>query len=391
MVERLRQRPAHQPRGAHRAIGAGELDAGHEGGDPVALPADPPSEGAVELHLHRRIRAIAELVLEALKLQRVHRPVRPEARDEKGRGPVLGLREREEGVAHRRRDEPLVSGDRVAVLRRLRAGDVRPHIGAALPLGHGDAERQPELLLPWPEARVVVPRHDLLDQLGRDGRLARERGDRGPRHRDRVQVPVLDLRHHVAAGRARHLGRGVLAGALRRPGRGVQVRPDALLHEMMVGGMILDHVAAEPLGVERVQLGQVLVGEPRLFEHVGGAPAPPERGEHQGFVRSPIGRDRFLERLIARVEIDIEIRGRLVEPLLHSHHGFLLVGGDRRPVSLAGLSKAPTLARMQRRSRARPPRGLTQPFLPRLDAVSEPSGLGRARGHRLRPRTASNA
>ena len=65
--------------------------------------------------------------------------------DEAGE-PVRRLRQREEQVVHRGRGEPLVAGEPVgAVARRLRARGVRPHVRAALLLGHRHAREQPGL------------------------------------------------------------------------------------------------------------------------------------------------------------------------------------------------------------------------------------------------------
>jgi hypothetical protein len=74
------------------------------------------------------------------------RPSRSEARQEKAAQPRLGLRQHQEGIAHRRRDEPLVAGEAVApapgvvaVGHGLRG--VGAHVGSALLLGHAHAHR----------------------------------------------------------------------------------------------------------------------------------------------------------------------------------------------------------------------------------------------------------
>src|SRR5439155_11203220 len=61
-----------------------------------------------ELDLARGIRAVAELVLQALQVEAVARTVWAPARQQEARQHALGLREHEEGIRHRRRAEPYV-------------------------------------------------------------------------------------------------------------------------------------------------------------------------------------------------------------------------------------------------------------------------------------------
>ena len=89
----------------------------------AALLADEPCPRRRELDLARRVRAVAELVLQPLDVKAVARPVRQHARDEEAREPAVGLRKHEERVAHRRRAEPLVPVELVlAVSERPRDG-----------------------------------------------------------------------------------------------------------------------------------------------------------------------------------------------------------------------------------------------------------------------------
>jgi hypothetical protein len=67
-----------------------------------------------ELDLGARVAAVAELVLEALDLDRVLAAVGVPARHEEARRAAVGrARDDQVRVAHRRREEPLVAADRV--------------------------------------------------------------------------------------------------------------------------------------------------------------------------------------------------------------------------------------------------------------------------------------
>ncbi len=63
----------------------------------------------------------------------------------------------------------------------------------------------------------------------------------------------------------------------------------------------------------------MLVGRTREIEHLGRAPVPAEAGQGGGVALAAICRDRILERLIAVVEINVDIGRRLVEHLVDPH------------------------------------------------------------------------
>ncbi len=71
------------------------------------------ARGAVELDFRRGVGAVAELVLQPLKPDRVDRAVGKEARHQEAGEPGLRLRQHQEGVRHRRGEEPFVPGDAV--------------------------------------------------------------------------------------------------------------------------------------------------------------------------------------------------------------------------------------------------------------------------------------
>src|SRR5262249_10016799 len=80
----------------------------------------------------------------------------------------------------------------------------------------------------------------------------------------------------------------------------------------MVGWMKLDLIEAKSLRIERVQLRWVFVGLSAEVEQVAGGPAPAEGGQGGGILKSAIGRNGSLQRQIAGIEIDVNVRRRLV-------------------------------------------------------------------------------
>ena len=158
VMQRMREPGPHQAGGGDRAILPRQLHHLDDGADALALVADAHRIGADEFHLGRGIGAVAELVLQALELDRVDRSVRPEARHEEAGQAFVGLRQHQEGVAHRRRHEPFMPGDAIGVAVALRARHVGAHVGAALLLGHAHAERHAALGRPRREGRIVGAR-----------------------------------------------------------------------------------------------------------------------------------------------------------------------------------------------------------------------------------------
>jgi hypothetical protein len=192
-----------------------------------------PRPRAAQLDLARGVRAVAELVLQALHLEAgVARAVGQHARQREARQALVGLGEDEEQVAHRRAAEPLVAGELVLGARSARAqrrggGRVRAHVGAALLLGHRHPAQRAALLGRRPELGIVgggrQQRHPLLGDVG----LRAQRGDGGERHRDRAAEAGLGLDRAVVQRRARD----VRAGPRRRPRQALQLLADAGRHE----------------------------------------------------------------------------------------------------------------------------------------------------------------
>ena len=120
VVDRLRGARAHPGGRAERAVEPGVVDHLDDRRHAAALLADQPRPGAAELDLAGGVRAVAELVLEPLDVDPVALAVGGEARHQEAGEPALGLGEDEEGVAHRRRAEPLVAGELVLGARARR-------------------------------------------------------------------------------------------------------------------------------------------------------------------------------------------------------------------------------------------------------------------------------
>ena len=144
----------------------GEIEPRHmrhldDGADAAALLAEHHGVKVVELHLAAGVRLVAALVLEALQLEAVAAAVRQPAGGKEAGQSLVGLRERQEEVAHRHREEPLVAGDEVRCARtaprrgRTRGRHRRAQVGAALLLRHRHADRDAGLLLRVDRARVV--------------------------------------------------------------------------------------------------------------------------------------------------------------------------------------------------------------------------------------------
>lgn len=114
VMQRQRQRPAHEPGRADRKIKPRQMRHLERGADTPALLADEKRIGLVIFDFARRIRTIAALLLflEPLDEQAVACAVGQRARNEEARWPLVRLREREERIAHRRGAEPLVTRSR---------------------------------------------------------------------------------------------------------------------------------------------------------------------------------------------------------------------------------------------------------------------------------------
>jgi hypothetical protein len=131
--------------------------------DATTLLANQQAVGLLEDHLARGVGMIPQLVLEALQQQRIDRAVRQKARHKKTGQPTGGLCKHQEGIAHRRRQKPLVPGE--AVFQSGAPGRhghgawcVGADIGATLFLGHAHAHQRAALVGRRRETGIVLTR-----------------------------------------------------------------------------------------------------------------------------------------------------------------------------------------------------------------------------------------
>ncbi|MEY9296029.1 hypothetical protein ABIF24_000660 [Bradyrhizobium elkanii] len=98
-------------------------------------------------------------------------------------------------------------------------------------------------------------------------------------------------------------------------------------HQLMIGRMKLDLVAAIAPGIEQTQLRRVLVGNAAALRHGSGSPMLAEIGQLSRCRRPAIGGNRRGERRIHREQVDIFERRRLVEDVVGGkrslRHGLL--------------------------------------------------------------------
>ena len=186
---------------------------------------------------------------------------------------------------------------------------------------------------------------------------AGERGNRCARHCDGTKVPGLDLRDHVEARGAHDLRRLGCRLQIAAPSRSVQSGADAFRHETMISRMKLHGVETEALGIEGSKPGRVLVGLPPQIEHLARAPAATELGEQCGVRAAAVYSHGFPQRLIAAIEINVDIGRRLIEDfsradvLRHGLHPHVAArkgrtcSRTRRPAFLLWSTRAQPLSR----------------------------------------------
>ena len=116
-------------RGAEHAVQPRALHHVDDRPDAAARLADEQAHRPVELDLGRRVRAVAQLVLEPLDAEDVAHAAGQHPRHEEAGQPLVersapGMGEHEEAVRHRRGAEPLVPRELVAVAAHVLAGVV---------------------------------------------------------------------------------------------------------------------------------------------------------------------------------------------------------------------------------------------------------------------------
>ena len=247
----------------------------------MPLPSSPIAHrvGAGEFHFGGSVGAVAELVLQPLEPDRVDGAIGRKARHEETAQALVGLRQHQEGVAHRRRHEPFMPGDAIGIAVALGARHVGAHVGAALLLGHAHAERHAALGPPRREARIVGTRRDHRHHLRQQIRLFGERRDRCARHGDRAEMAGLDLRGDIEFRGAHHFRSAAGRFAVRVPGRIVHAGMRRMRHQLVIGRVKLDFVAAVAAGIEGPQFRRILIGEPAPRRHRGRTPMLAEFGQ----------------------------------------------------------------------------------------------------------------
>ena len=352
MVERLRDAGAVAGGGADHAVEPRVVDHLDDRRHAAALLADHARPGAAELELAGGVGAVAELVLEPLDLEAVALAVGRPARHQEAGDARIGLREDEEGVAHRRRAEPLVADQLVlrpgaAAVQRRGGRGVGAHIRAALLLGHRHPAEGAVLALGGDRALVVVEREEarfpLLGQL----RLPAQRRDRRVGHRDRAADAALRLHQQAEHRRAGDMG----AGARFAPGHRVQPVADPDPHQFVPGAVELDLVDPVAVAVVGAQLGLLLV---RLEAPADRLRRAADRPQLARFVLRPaaaLALQRLAQDAVGVEGVVVLQRRRLVEDLVRL--GGPALGGGHSPDCATGPIASPRPCPRRSRSRTR--------------------------------------
>ena len=236
------------------------MDHLEDGAHAAPLLAEHAPEGAAVLDLARRVAAVAELVLQALNREGVAGAVLAHPRHQEAGEAAPGLGEGEEGVAHRRRAEPLVADQEVLGAGTARGDGRRPrgvgaHVAAALLLGHRHADEGGALLGEGDEARIVLGAEERgLPGLG-DLLLVAQRRHAGERHGERAAGARLDLRELEQQRAARHLR----AGQRLAPREVVDRRRHGEAHHLVPRGVERDLVDPVPEAIVGAQLGRMAI------------------------------------------------------------------------------------------------------------------------------------
>ncbi len=131
--------------------------------DTATFLADQQSIRVLENHFTGSVGVVPEFVFQTLQQQRIDRAVGQEARHEEAGQAPRRLRQHQECIAHRGREEPLVTGEPILQSRAPRRGRdsarcVGTDIGAALLLRHAHAHQRALLVPRRCEPRVILTR-----------------------------------------------------------------------------------------------------------------------------------------------------------------------------------------------------------------------------------------
>ncbi|MCG3188672.1 MAG: hypothetical protein LKCHEGNO_00797 [Burkholderiaceae bacterium] len=324
VVQRERQRLAHQARGAERTIEPRDRAHRQDLRHAAAFVADAPRHRVVELDLAAGVGLVAQLVFQPLDAQHVGRAVGQPARHEVAAQPAGGLREHQEGVAHRRRQEPLVAGDAHALAPGVAAvgfgaRGVGTHVGAALLLGHAHAERDRGLARHRDIARVVLRTGDCAAPGLVQRRVGTQRRRYRIAHRHRAQHRRLGLVPDEEARGALDVRAGPA-----RPRRAVQTVAQRTAEQHVVARMELNLVDAVAETIVRVQLRRVHVGQPRMLDRRCRPRLGTERRQRFRVELRRVEAQRVAQRAIGVEQVDVGQRRTLIGDFVRLAHGPLL-------------------------------------------------------------------
>ncbi|MNO74797.1 hypothetical protein D3C76_658110 [compost metagenome] len=250
--------------------------------------------------------------------------------------PLVRLRQRQEGIAHGRRTEPLVPHQLVSLARTAGAhgiglGGVGPDVGTALLLGHGHTDGNPGLVGHADVARIVFRGEDLWQPLLCQVRLQAHRRNTGECHGQRAAAAGLGLTVQV-----RHGGAGDMGTVLRMsPGQRSQAMADRRAHQLVIGRMKLHQVDAMTVAVMAAEHRFVLVGQKASFHQWSAGQRSVCVNPRFG-PTGPKAPRPFLKRQVDAVQVGAVQRGRLVGDFVG--FGELMQVHDGAPLVSQGIS-----------------------------------------------------
>ncbi|MNG99025.1 hypothetical protein D3C79_581850 [compost metagenome] len=346
VMSRLGQRLAHQGTGADHAVETGHRHHLDDGRHAASLLANHPRQGPAELDFAGGIGAVAELVLQALDVELVAVVIRAMTGQQEAAEALVGLRQGEERIAHRRRTEPLVPDQLIRLpwpwrADRVGAGGVGAHVGATLFLGHGHADCHPDFVSVPDIARVVLAGEDLGQPVFGQLRLQPQRRNRGKGHGQRATGTGFGLAVQVGHRRPCHVGAGTRFG----PGQRGQAMLDGGAHQLVISGVKLHQIDAMTVAIMAAEFRLVRVGQ-KARRH--------QRPAGQGTVGidprlGPAGAETprpLLQRYIEAVQVGPVERGRLIgdfvgfSVLVQVHRELLDPGMPERPSEALPVSQS---------------------------------------------------
>ncbi len=311
---RLRQRPAHLQRRADHAIQPRVLDHADDGRHAPPLFAQPLRQRAMIFDLGRGVGAVAHLLLQPHDAEaRIARPVRQPARQDEAGQPARRIGQRQKGVAHRRRAEPLMPGQGIQAVPadRLGAGGVGAHVRAALLLGHGHAHGHARLLARRAHRPVIAAGQHAFDPRLAHRRIGLKRCDRGVGHGHGATGPRIRLSGQKQDSRVQQM-------PIRRPvpGAGGQPRPQPQIHQLVIGRMKRHLVDPAAIAVVGVQHRRDAIGLHAPVDHLGRSAATAQIAQPLDMPASAPMAHRVMQSPVAREEVDVLQRRNLIGHLM---------------------------------------------------------------------------